>query len=268
MAGEQITFKQSVRYYKINGIAMYDGLIDNNPFYSVLTLTKAAQWILQNPGPVYGKIRKDLRMRPNQQVSYGIDLKDIYEYVLNYYIENPQKDFQEYYMGEDGNYHIAQYVLSSITRIIHQMRNKDDMAKLGPVLGIVEDNQESEGYQPLTVRESVASMYEEDQRVVDTPYYIEVYSYLVLLVREALRDNSLTPEYIFDLVFQSVTEIPDEDIYERYQTTELKWNNARKRLVEDEELAAHIKEQIQILAEPIAYKVFSEQDFAELELDE
>lgn len=260
MAGSKIKFKHSVRYYEINGVKMYDGLMDNNPFYKVLNLTKTAQWILHNSDQVYSKIYKELKIKPNQQVSYGVNSRDVFEYILNYYLEHPEKDFQEYYMGEDADYKIAQYVLSSVRNLIRVMRGKDDMSKLGPILGIVDDGEFSDDYKPLTVMSSKVSTTQDTDVIVNKQYYSEVFDYLSDLVREAVGDDTLSKEFIFDLVFHSITEVSEESLLEVYGITNKYWVKCKGSLVKDEELAGYIREQLIILAEPVVLGQFTEED--------
>lgn len=260
MARSKIKFKHSVRYYDINGVQMYDGLMDNNPFYKVLNLTKTAQWILNNRDQVYNKIHKELKGKPNQQVSYGINSRDVFEYILNYYLEHPEKDFQEYYMGEEANYKIAQYVLSSVRNLIRMMRGKDDMSKLGSILGIVEDGEYGEDYKPLTVMSSKVSTTQDTDGIVNKQYYSEVFDYLSDLVREAVGDDTLSKEFIFDLVFHSLTEVSEDALIDVYGITNKYWVTCKESIIKDEELAGYIREQLIILAEPVLLGQFTEED--------
>lgn len=251
------TFKKSERYYKIGDLLMIEGMIDKNPFYDQLTLTKTGLWILYNAPYVQNKIKTELS-KLNVSLGYGKTIEDIYQEILEFFIFNPDKDFQENY-SEDENYTIEAYVLSSIKPLLQQLINKDDMntKKYGFVLGITHEDE--------TKPQTISNRYleQEDHISYNLSYYLEVFEYVVVLIRDATGEE-LSPEFIYDYLFSTIENIDEESIIKCHRIknmTKIKKDIANYEYKED--LMPLVKE----LATAVINYDFIRENIKNLEID-
>lgn len=89
-------------------VIIQNGLIIGNPFYSKLTSNSTVEWIVKHKN----EVRKSIIFWLNQYkfLKSGIDIDDCFDYILNYFLENPEKEFKEKFFGEDSDYTIKEYI--------------------------------------------------------------------------------------------------------------------------------------------------------------
>ena len=222
-----IVFKATQRYYHINNaITLVDGLIDQNPFYKTTSVyRRSVMWVVNNREMVFAKIYKELKSPKIPKLGYGVTVDDIYGFILNYYMENADKDFQQNYMGRDSEYTTAAYILSNVKHLIFKFINDDDMSirKFGDVASIVTGSEEFTPGQS-TVHESSVKGTDDSDEWMSKGYYIECFEYLYVITNDLLkRSKPLTPDCVFDLYFHSLLEITPEQVQDRYQLTRSQW---------------------------------------------
>lgn len=260
-----IVLNKDDRYIQLNEhMTLMGGMIDNNPFYKSLRLTKTAEWIVRNREQVLYKIKKELALKKVSRLGYGKGINEAYDYILNYYVTNQDKDFQANYMGTDSHYRIEQYVLSSVRNLLRSMNSKDDMSakKFGGVVSILGDQDTDNGTYGGTVRESVALTSEDTNDSLNIDYYMECFEYLYILTKEAtqaLRIN-MTPTLVFDVYFGDITGYTTEEIQDKHRLTTKRYQTILDKIQTDADTREGMMDMVSELAQPVMNGVVTELD--------
>lgn len=102
----------SGKYDKINGIEIIHGRIVDNPFTVRYVRTQASQWMLQKEDLLKNYIRKRMG-----SLKVGETVEDCFAYGIDYFLQE-NKVFNGNYFGNDTDYTVGRYVISSIPAII------------------------------------------------------------------------------------------------------------------------------------------------------
>lgn len=174
-------------------------------------------------------------------------------------------------MGEGKQYTTAAYILSNIRHLLYKYMNEDDMSskKFGDVASIVPDGDEFTQGQSI-VHESYIQGSDDSDEWVNVGYYLECFEYLYVITKDLLRSTKagVTPLMVYDLYFQELLGLTDEQVLERHTISSARWFSYKQKVRQLNDFTDDIKIMLTELAGPVERTILQERDILHIEVQD
>lgn len=133
-------------------VIIQNGLILGNPFFLKLNSNSTLEWVVKHKNTVYNLI--GFWLKQFNFSNSGIDIDDCFDSIVQFFMENPEKEFKENFFGENSTYTIKEYVkycvklcvMNYIKNYLSERKNIVSKATSSETLAYLEDNIYFAGY--------------------------------------------------------------------------------------------------------------------------